>query len=191
MKKLTCFTIIALLVAVFMAATSWAGPSQLRSGVAAPYFYLYTKSTGTVGAYYMTIPTLVANDTFVGLATTQILTNKTLTAPTVNGGTVQDATVAGPTFTIATHDYEGAAADWSLSTAEARALVLSATNANGGCAIIAPAVAGKTYIVRNATGQNLTIKKSGGSGITIANGKTAQVYYLSSDYVRATADQTH
>lgn len=99
MKKLTCFTIIALLVVVVMAAPSWAGPNQARNGIASPYFYLYTPSTGAVGTYYMAIPTLLANDTFVGLTATQTLTNKTLTAPVV-----ATFVSGGVTFTLPTAD---------------------------------------------------------------------------------------
>lgn len=99
MKKLTCFTIIALLVAVFMAATSWAGPSQARQGVATPYFYKYDPTTGSVGSYYLAVPTLTANDTAVGLTATQTLTNKTLTAPTI-----ATFKVGAVTFTMPTAD---------------------------------------------------------------------------------------
>jgi hypothetical protein len=97
MKKLTF--LIALLVAVLVAATSWAGPNQARNGIASPYFYLYTPSTGAVGSYYMAIPSLSANDTFVGATASQTLTNKTLTAPTM-----ATFKVGAVTFTMPTAD---------------------------------------------------------------------------------------
>lgn len=99
MKKLTCFTTIALLVAVLMAATSWAGPSQARQGVATPYFYKYDPATGNIGSYYLAVPTLAANDTAVGLAAAQTLTNKTLTAPVMS-----TFKVGAVTFTLPTVD---------------------------------------------------------------------------------------
>jgi hypothetical protein len=59
--------------------------------------------------------------------------------------------------------------------------------------IIAPTVS-KTYILVNATtgGYAITIKKSGGTGVTIANGETAIVYYntVSGDFVRVTSLST-
>jgi hypothetical protein len=99
MKKLACFTTIALLVAVLMAATSWAGPSQARQGVATPYFYKYDPATGNIGSYYLAVPTLAANDTAVGLAAAQTLTNKTLTAPVMS-----TFKVGAVTFTLPTVD---------------------------------------------------------------------------------------
>ncbi|MDP4292173.1 MAG: hypothetical protein Q8908_13915, partial [Bacteroidota bacterium] len=88
----------------------------------------------------------------------------------------------------ASHDYQGAAADWTLSAAEQKVSTLIVTNANGACAIIAPAVAGTRYVVKNTSGQALTIKKTGGTGVTIASTKTAIVEYIGSDYSRITAD---
>lgn len=89
--------VIALSVGAFMVPTSWAGPNQARNGIAAPYYYLYTPSTGAIGSYYMAIPSLSANDTFVGLAASQTLTNKTLTAPTMETFKVGEVTFTMPT----------------------------------------------------------------------------------------------
>ena len=59
--------------------------------------------------------------------------------------------------------------------------------------IIAPTVS-KTYVVINSTtgGYAITIKKSGGTGVSIANGETAIVYYntVSGDYVKVTSLST-
>lgn len=57
-------------------------PSVNAEGTATPQIYGY--SSGTVGTYYLVIPTLSANDTLVGQNTTDTLTNKTLTTPTIN-----------------------------------------------------------------------------------------------------------
>lgn len=88
----------------------------------------------------------------------------------------------------ATHNYGGAHADWTLSASEQKSSTLIVTNADAAVSIIAPASAGYRYTVRNTSGQTVTIKKSGGTGVQIANGKTAIVEYIGSDYVRITAD---
>lgn len=89
---------------------------------------------------------------------------------------------------VASHDYAAAAADWTLTAAEAAKGILVATNASGAVNVVAPATVGMTFIVRNTSGQALTIKKSGGTGVTIASTKTAIVSYIGTDYVRVTAD---
>jgi hypothetical protein len=90
------------------------------------------------------------------------------------------------------HDYSAGHADWTLSATEKLSATLICTNADAGANIIAPAEA-RRYIVRNASGQAITIKKSGGTGIAVANGKTAEVVYSATagDYIRVTADATH
>jgi hypothetical protein len=84
------------------------------------------------------------------------------------------------------HNYAGAHADWTLSAAEARAKVLIVSNANGAANIIAPV--NRKYIVVNGAGFAVTIKVAAGSGIAIANTKTAEVFYNGTDYARLTAD---
>jgi hypothetical protein len=87
----------------------------------------------------------------------------------------------------ASHNYGAAHADWTLSATEKFADTLICTNADAGAAIIAPSEA-RRYVVVNGSGQAVTIKKSGGTGITIANTKAAIVEYTGTDYVRITAD---
>lgn len=58
--------------------------SQFPYGIAADDIYDYDASTGWIGIYKLSLPTLTANDTICGIATTQTLTNKTLTSPTLN-----------------------------------------------------------------------------------------------------------
>lgn len=115
-----------------------------------------------------------------GASATETLVNKTLTAPAMTSPDI--------TFGVAAKDYAGAHADWTLSAANAKALILSATNADGAVNAIAPATAGKVFIVYNGTGQTLTIKVTGQSGVAIANTKTAIVRCNGTDYVRVTAD---
>jgi hypothetical protein len=149
---------------------------------------------------------LAAVVTVTGVET---LTNKTLTTPTINTPTINTPTINTPTIntpaitggtivssaitapdlyiTAAEHNYAGDAADWELSAAEAKASILAATNATGACAIIATPDL-KMYWVKNGTGQELTIKADGQTGVKIANGKTAAVYGNGTDFIRLTAD---
>jgi len=92
----------------------------------------------------------------------------------------------------AAHDYQAGHADWTLSASEKKAKMLIVTNADAAANIIAPAEK-REYILRNASGQAITIKKSSGTGVTVATGKTAIVKYSNSvgDYVRVTPDATH
>jgi len=65
------------------------------------------------------------------------------------------------------------------TTAESRAAILNLTDTttdlSGAATLICPALS-KVYIVKNATGQAVTIKTSSGSGIAIPNGTTGFVY---------------
>ena len=78
---------------------------------------------------------------------------------------------------IASHSYAGAAADWVLTTSEAQCGILSVTNAGGAANIIAPAITGRVYAVKNNSGQTITFKSAGDeSGTTILNGNTVLVF---------------
>jgi hypothetical protein len=95
---------------------------------------------------------------------------------------------------IASKDWGTASGEWTLSATEQRAALIYVRNAGGATSIVAPSETGRVYTVFNNSGQNVTIKKSGGVGITIANGKVATVMYFqsnaSTDYMRVTADAT-
>jgi len=78
-----------------------------------------------------------------------------------------------------------------MSTSEAKLLLLTTSSGNATANIIAPDVSGRLFVVRNARDYNVVIKKSGGTGVTIASNKTAVVIHNGSDYIRVTADQTH
>ena len=127
----------------------------------------------------MTVPD-VASDTIALLAAVQTMTDKTFTAPVITDPDI--------THKQTSHDYGGAASDWTLSAAEMKAETLIVTNSNGAANIIAPSTAGKLYKIVNDTGYNIVIKKSGGTGVTIATGKIAAVEYIGTDYRRLTAD---
>ncbi len=81
--------------------------------------------------------------------------------------------------------------DWTLNAAESICNFLSVTASGSEGAIIAPDIAGRYYILRNAADESVTIKISGGTGVAVATGKTATVIHNGTDYVRITADATH
>lgn len=82
-------------------------------------------------------------------------------------------------------------ADWTLSATEALKTILVTSSGSGGASIVAPNESGRVYVVRNAGTGAVTIKISGGSGVSVAIGKTAMVWHNGTDYVRITADATH
>ncbi len=161
----------------------------------------FTSSTGS--SMTLTTPTVTG-----GTLTSSTLSGVggTLTAPTITGGsmsagTFTTATITAPTVTsldttwaVSSHEYT-TTDDWEMSGTEAKSLLLTLTSGDGAGDrnIIAPDVSGRLYIVRNDTtaGGSAVIKKSGGTGVSIASGKTATVIHNGSDYIRVTADATH
>lgn len=94
-------------------------------------------------------------------------------------------------FAITTHAYDGAG-NWTLSTAEAKSLILVGQNATGAVNILAPATSGKVFFVRNEDNASaITIKVDGQTGVAVAAGKTAGVWCNGVDYKRLSADETH
>jgi hypothetical protein len=78
---------------------------------------------------------------------------------------------------IASHNYNGAAADWVLTSEESKCGILVATNAGGAANIILPDRKGKVFFINNKSGQTLTAKGAGAeSGTTIPNGNTVIVF---------------
>lgn len=105
-----------------------------------------------------------ANNFETTVTATDPTADRTVTLPDA-GGTV-DLAAAG------THDYAGAAVDWTMTAAEAQASYLAVTNANGAVnAILPAATAGKIRVVSNGSGQTLTLKVTGQAGATLATGK--------------------
>jgi hypothetical protein len=91
-----------------------------------------------------------------------------------------------------THAY-AAAAVWTLSATERKSMFLTVSSGNANTGIIAPATTGRIYVVRNTTAYTITIynSDSGGTGVSIASGKTAVVWFNGTYYMRLTADATN
>jgi hypothetical protein len=113
--------------------------------------------------------------TAVTLTGAQTLTNKTLTSPLI-------------AQTVASHNYAGAAVDWTLSAAELASGILMATNANGAVNAIFSTAVTNFYLVDNQSGYALTCKKAGGAGIVVASTKRAILWMNGTDIVRISAD---
>ncbi len=95
-------------------------------------------------------------------------------------------------FAVSSKVYSAAEA-WTLSTTEAKSTLLIVSSGSGSPTIIAPAISGKIFILRNAANANVdvTLKVSGLTGITVACGKTAVLINNGTDYIRVTGDATH
>jgi cytoskeletal protein CcmA (bactofilin family) len=74
------------------------------------------------------------------------------------------------------------------TTAESRAAILNLTDTTsdltGAATLVCPTLS-KVYIVKNGTGQTVTIKTSAGSGIAVSNGNTSIVYCDGTNVVEA------
>ena len=88
-----------------------------------------------------------------------------------------DVTFSGTTETLALTD--------SNSAQDARALYLNLAGTPGGAATLNVPAIEKNYIVKNGTGETVTIKVSGQTGVAIPDGKTALVYNNGTDVVTA------
>lgn len=155
-----------------------------------------------------------STEVFVIRDSIQTLTNKTLTEPVIsvvhhNAAKTKPITMPTPdgssdTLVIkdsvqtlikkdvrlwqATHDYAGGVADWTLSATEETQTWLKGTNSSGDVNIIATPTLGAVKTVTNGTASNMTIKANGGTGVTIATIKTADVVGDGTDFTRKTPD---
>jgi hypothetical protein len=81
------------------------------------------------------------------------------------------------------------ATDLTLTATQYAYPRLNITGTPGGAFnVIAPNAADTEFMVINQTASACTIKKSGGTGITIAANKAAKVWHNGTDYIRLTAD---
>lgn len=67
-------------------------------------------------------------------------------------------------------------------------IVLSGSLGSPANVTIPQATLGHLYMVRNASGATVTVKVSGGTGIAVANGKSALLICGATDIERLTAD---
>ena len=140
----------------------------------------------------ITMIVMIAFTPFVFADAVVVRGNKVVTGDLYVGRTIHNTNLLPKIATILM-----TGVDYTLSAAEALCDVLLVTGSPSGQAIIAPAVAesgiSRIYTVRNggADSLGLDIMVSGGTGVTVATGKTASVYYNGSDYARQTADATN
>lgn len=202
MKRTLSFTLIIVMVLAAVMVCNAQTVRQFPNGISTGKVYDYDASTGWVGSYYMDVPTLSANDTFVGATTTQTLTNKTLTSPTmtsptitgtttITGGTFSGSTLSGAFLSISSKVLT--LADWYLSAADKLITFWTLTSGSSGTnyMIACSDTEGRLRVIRNGTNGSVVIKEAGQTGVTIATGKTAVVIHNGTDYVRVTADAPH
>lgn len=118
--------------------------------------------------------------TLCKLTGTQTLTGKTLTAPVITSPVITEG-VAAKTFSAGHADLTLAAADYNCG-------IITFASADQAANAIFPATAGKVWLVYNGSGQAITCKAAGQTGIAVANTKTAILRANGTDIVRVTAD---
>ena len=113
-------------------------------------------------------------------------TKLTQTAAQLNGvqPSITDPNVVE---TITSHDYAAGTTAWTLSAAEALKGLFKATNAGGAVDMIVPATV-KRYTLINGSGEAVTVKTAAGTGIAIANAKSAIVLCDGTNVIRLTLD---
>jgi hypothetical protein len=100
------------------------------------------------------------------------------------GSLIEQAITGVQTITMGDATYTLTAFDGAVDEARNAVLVLGGT-VTSPQNLIAPAVE-KIYLVKNFTGNTVTIKTSGGVGAALANGTYAQVYCDGTDFYNAT-----
>jgi hypothetical protein len=98
------------------------------------------------------------------------------------GGQVAGYPAYMKTEKVITITFGGASADYTMNSAEEEASVILLTNANGAAnLILSKPRPGKTWLLVNGSGQAITFKRSGGTGVAIANTKKALYWDNGSD----------
>ena len=91
-------------------------------------------------------------------------------------------------MSMVSHDYVYGSTDWTLSYTEKSSPILIATKCTGTCSIIAPAENRMFLVINTNATSDVVVKKSGGSGATVAAGYNSMVVaYVSNDYIKITA----
>jgi hypothetical protein len=155
----------------------------------------------TAGIETLTNKTLTAptinNGTITGSTIASATINgSTIASATINGSTIASATINGPAIASpdVTHAILAAidtsAGDVTLDAAQAKCTILEVTTGHATNAIIAPAVSGKMYFIKNNDETTAVLIKAadGSAPVTIAAKKAALVYCNGTEYVRLTTD---
>lgn len=87
---------------------------------------------------------------------------------------------------------------WTMTAAEEKTSLLVITSGSAGTTTVSiypsgitTCTNGRVYWIRNASNNSVVIKRSGGTGVTVASSKTAGVFCYSNDFYRLSADATH
>ena len=107
------------------------------------------------------------------------------TITNTNLGTALEQAIVGKADITFSSTTETLTLSDSNSAQDARALYLSLAGTPGGAATLEVPAIEKNYIVKNGTGETVTIKVSGQTGVAIPNGKTVLVYNNGTDVVTA------
>lgn len=94
-------------------------------------------------------------------------------------------------FGVLAHSYASAHADKTYATTDlsVNSIVrITLTLADAAANLILPAAVKKLYIIVNTSGQAITVKVAGATGIVVASTKTAVLMSNGLDFVRLTAD---
>jgi hypothetical protein len=165
----------------------------------------------TAGIETLTNKTLTAptinNGTITGSTiASATITGSTIASATINGSTIASATITGSTIASATINgpaiaspdvthailaaIDTSAGDVTLDAAQAKCTILEVTTGHATNAIIAPAVSGKMYFIKNNDETTAVLIKAadGSAPVTIAAKKAALVYCNGTEYVRLTTD---
>jgi hypothetical protein len=92
---------------------------------------------------------------------------------------------------VLSHSFGTAHADKTYTSADLPAnnvVLLTLTAADAAANVIVPATVRKVYAVVNTSGQAITVKVSGKTGIVVASTKTALLTSNGTDVIRLTAD---
>lgn len=144
---------------------------------------LNVTGAATLGTAGITTGNITTGNITTGNITTAAIGTATVTGSIVGG-------LSGPVYGgYSTHSFT-AHEDWTLSTAEAKTLLLICSSGDGTTAsiVVYPLNAGQMFIVRNASIGSVTVKASGQTGATIATTKTAIVVSSGTDFYKVTAD---
>ena len=107
------------------------------------------------------------------------------TITNTNLGTALEQAIVGKADVTFSSTTETLTLTDSNAAQDARALYLNLAGTPGGAATLEVPAIEKNYIVKNGTGETVTIKVSGQTGVAIPNGKTSLVYNNGTDVVTA------